>query len=157
MNPFLFVWIALLLGVFWFMILRPRREAARRSLEVSRALDVGEEVITIGGLYGTIVSIDDREVELEVSDGVTLRFARRAIAGKAPVDEPADEELDEDEDEEDVIDAELEDDELEDDDLEDDGVLGEHEHPAGTIEQDDASDENPIIERARNADESTGR
>jgi preprotein translocase subunit YajC len=157
MNPFLFVWIALLVGVFWFMILRPRREAARRTLEVSRSLDVGEEVITIGGLYGTIVSIDDREVELDVSDGVTLRFARRAIAGKAPVDEPADEELDEDEDDEDVVDAELEDDDLEDDDLEDDGVLGQHEQPADTIEHDDASQKKPVGESAPNADESSGR
>jgi preprotein translocase subunit YajC len=142
MNPFLFVWIALLVGVFWFMILRPRREAARRSLEVSRSLDVGEEVITIGGLYGTIVSIDDREVELEVSDGVTLRFARRAIAGKAPVDEPEDDDLEDDE---------LEDDELENhgDDEDDDLVID--------AELEDDAPEEPVIEPARNADESSGR
>jgi preprotein translocase subunit YajC len=142
MNPFLFVWIALLVGVFWFMILRPRREAARRSLEVSRSLDVGEEVITIGGLYGTIVSIDDREVELEVSDGVTLRFARRAIAGKAPVDEPEDDDLEDDE---------LEDDELEnhEDDEDDDLVID--------AELEDDAPEEPVIEPARNADESSGR
>jgi preprotein translocase subunit YajC len=145
MNPFLFVWIALLVGVFWFMILRPRREAARRSLEVSRSLDVGEEVITIGGLYGTIVSIDDREVELEVSDGVTLRFARRAIAGKAPVDEPDDDELEDDE---------LEDDELEDDEGDEDDDL-----VVDAELDDDAPEprETPVIEPARNADESSGR
>jgi preprotein translocase subunit YajC len=142
MNPFLFVWIALLVGVFWFMILRPRREAARRSLEVSRSLDVGEEVITIGGLYGTIVSIDDREVELEVSDGVTLRFARRAIAGKAPVDEPDDDELDDDELEDDELDGDEDDDLVVDAELEDDDV-----EPRET----------PVIEPARNADESSGR
>jgi preprotein translocase subunit YajC len=142
MNPFLFVWIALLVGVFWFMILRPRREAARRSLEVSRSLDVGEEVITIGGLYGTIASIDEREVELEVSDGVTLRFARRAIAGKAPVDEPEDDDLEDDE---------LEDDELEnhEDDEDDDLVID--------AELEDDAPEEPVIEPARNADESSGR
>jgi preprotein translocase subunit YajC len=142
MNPFLFVWIALLVGVFWFMILRPRREAARRSLEVSRSLDVGEEVITIGGLYGTIASIDEREVELEVSDGVTLRFARRAIAGKAPVDEPDDDELDDDELEDDELDGDEDDDLVVDAELEDDDV-----EPRET----------PVIEPARNADESSGR
>ena len=132
MNPFLLVWIALLAGVFWFMILRPRREAARRSQELSRSLDVGEEVVTIGGLYGTIVSIDDREVELDVADGVVLRFARRAIAGRAPSDQPEDEELEDD--------GESEDDELED-----------------NFEHDDASHEEPVIETAPNADESSGR
>jgi preprotein translocase subunit YajC len=143
MNPFLLVWIALLAGVFWFMILRPRRQAARRSMELSSSLDVGEEVITIGGLYGTIVSIDDRLVELDVADGVTLRFARRAIAGKAPTDEPEDEAL--------------EDDEYEDDDLEDDGELGGHEEAADDFEHGDASHEEPAVETAPNADEATGR
>jgi preprotein translocase subunit YajC len=155
MNPFLLVWIALLAGVFYFMILRPRREAARRSLELSSSLDVGEEVVTIGGLYGTIVSIDDREVELDVADGVTLRFARRAIAGKAPVEEPAEDEGDEEEEYEDddlVVDAELEE-----DDLEDDGTLGDDDRSDDDFVPDDTSKKKPVIERAPNADESTGR
>jgi preprotein translocase subunit YajC len=139
MNPFLLVWIALLAGVFWFMILRPRREAARRAGELSRSLDVGEEVITIGGLYGTIVSIDDRLVELAVADGVTVRFARRAIAGKAPADDV----LDEDEDE--------------DDDLEDDGELGEDDELEDDFEDDEASPEEPVSEQAPKVDESPGR
>jgi preprotein translocase subunit YajC len=147
MNPFLFVWIALLFAVFWFMILRPRREAARRSLEVSRSLDVGEEVITIGGLYGTIVSIDDREVELDVAEGVVLTFARRAIAGKAPVDEPEDDEDDE-EDDEDVED---------DDDFEDDDLVVDAELEDDNFEPETPSHKKKVIESAPNADESTGR
>jgi preprotein translocase subunit YajC len=153
MNPFLLVWIALLAGVFWFMILRPRREAARRASELSSSLDVGEEVVTIGGLYGTIVSIDDRLVELAVADGVTLRFARRAIAGKAPSDEPEDEALEDDD---------LEDDEYEDDDLEDDGALGEDDELDDDVEHaplpnDAPVKEQAVIEAAPKTDESTGR
>jgi preprotein translocase subunit YajC len=144
MNPFLLVWIALLAGVFWFMILRPRREAARRASELSRSLDVGEEVITIGGLYGTIVSIDDRLVELAIADGVTVRFARRAIAGKAPSDEALEDDAPED-------------DEYEDDDLEDDGELGGDDELEDNFDEDDASQEEPLIEKAPNADESPGR
>jgi preprotein translocase subunit YajC len=139
MNPFLLVWIALLAGVFWFMILRPRRDAARRASELSRSLDVGEEVITIGGLYGTIVSIDERLVELAVAEGVTVRFARRAIAGKAPSDET------------------LDDDGYEDDDLEDDGELGEHDELEDNFEHDETSQEEPVGETAPKADESPGR
>ena len=144
MNPFLLVWIALLAAVFWFMILRPRREAARRASELSRSLDVGEEVITIGGLYGTIVSIDDRLVELAIADGVTVRFARRAIAGKAPSDEALEDDAPED-------------DEYEDDDLEDDGELGDDDELEDNFDEDDASQEEPLIEKAPNADESPGR
>jgi preprotein translocase subunit YajC len=142
MNPILFVWLALLLGVVWFTFLRPRREAQRRATELSSSLEVGDEVITIGGLYGTIASIDEREIELDVSDGVTLRFARRAIAGKAPVDEPEDDDLEDDD---------------EDDDLEDDGELGEDEELEDNFEHGEASQEEPVIETAPNADESPGR
>jgi preprotein translocase subunit YajC len=148
MNPILFVWLALLAGVIWFTFLRPRREAQRRASELSSSLAVGDEVITIGGLYGTITTIDDREVQLDVSDGVTLRFARRAIAGKAPVDAPEDEELEDDD---------LEDDESEDDDLEDDGELGGDDELEDNFEHADASDEEQVIESAPNADESPGR
>ena len=134
MNPFLLLWFALLAAVFWFMILRPRREAARRTVELSRSLDVGDEVVTVGGLYGQIVTIDDRSVELAVAEGVTLRFSRRAIAGRAPVDEPEDEEL-------------------EDDDLEDDAELGVDDE----LEDDAASHAEPGSERAPSADESSSR
>ena len=84
------LWIPLILVVAWLMIIRPQRNARRRAAELSSSLDVGDEVVTIGGLYGQIVTIDDRNVELDVAEGVTLRFARRAIAGKAPVDAPSD-------------------------------------------------------------------
>ncbi len=139
MNPILFVWLALLVGVVWFTFVRPRREAARRASALAGSLEVGEEVITIGGLYGTIASIDDRVVELDVADGVTLTFARRAIAGRAPSDE-------------------LEDDgELEEDDLEDDGELGDGDEIDDTFEHDDASEQDRVPESAPKADESSGR
>jgi preprotein translocase subunit YajC len=147
MNPILFVWLALLAGVIWFTFLRPRREAQRRAIALSSSLEVGDDVITIGGLYGTIVSINEREVELDVSDGTTLRFARRAIAGKAPVDEPEDDEPEDDE---------LDDDD-EGDDLEDDGELGEDDELEDNFEHGDASQEEQVIEPAPNADESPGR
>jgi preprotein translocase subunit YajC len=144
MNPFLFVWIALLAAVFWFMILRPQRNAKRRAADLSQSLDAGDEVVTIGGLYGRVVTIDDREVELEVADGVMLRFARRAIAGKVPA------ELEEAEDD-DLEDDDLEDDELEDDDLEGDDEIDDE------FEDDDESDDEPVSDAAPKADESIGR
>jgi preprotein translocase subunit YajC len=134
MNPFLLVWIVLLVGLFWMLILRPQRNARRRSAELVESLEVGDEVITVGGLYGHIVSIGDGEVELEVAEDVILRFARRAIAGKAPSDP---EEYDDDE----IEDAELEDD----DDIHDE------------LEDVDAPEHVAVIEAAPNAEESTGR
>jgi preprotein translocase subunit YajC len=135
------LWIPLILLVGWFMIIRPQRNARRNAQELSSSLDVGDEVVTIGGMYGYIVSIDDREVELDVAEGVTLRFARRAIAHKAPV-------LDDEPDE---------DDEPEDDELDDDDEAADDDEHDGNLEHEATSDEVPVIDPAPDADESSGR
>jgi preprotein translocase subunit YajC len=147
MNPILFVWIALLAAVFWFMILRPQRNAKRRASELAQSLEAGDEVVTIGGLYGRVVTIDEREAELEVADGVTLRFARRAIAGKVPA------ELEEPED--DDLEGELEDDDLEDEDLEDDEEIDDE--VDDEFEDEDEPDDEPLNDSTPKADESIGR
>jgi preprotein translocase subunit YajC len=135
------LWIPLIVLVGWFMIVRPQRNARRKALELETSLEVGDEVVTIGGLYGYIVTIDDKEVELDVAEGVTLRFARRAIAHKAPAQE---DEVDDDEEPED--DGEPEDDEASED----------HE-PDDNFEHDETSDEVPVIDPAPKADGSSGR
>jgi preprotein translocase subunit YajC len=73
-------WFVLLAAVFFFFVVRPQRRqiAAHRAL-VER-LTVGDEVITAGGLYGTIRALRDDTIELEVADGVVVRMARGAIA-----------------------------------------------------------------------------
>jgi preprotein translocase subunit YajC len=142
------LWIPLILLVAWLMIIRPQRNARRRAAELSSSLDVGDEVVTIGGLYGQIVTIDERNVELDVAEGVTLRFARRAIAGKAPVDEPDD---DDDDDVEEDGDFE------EDDDLEDDAELGVDDELEDNIEPGEASKGEPASEPAPSDDKSSGR
>jgi len=75
-----FVVIAL---AFFLLIVRPqrRRLAAHRALVA--ALTVGDEVITTGGIFGTIVALDDERIELEVSRGVVITVARAAIAQPA--------------------------------------------------------------------------
>jgi preprotein translocase subunit YajC len=73
-------WFVLLAAVFFFFVVRPQRRqiAAHRALVDSLA--VGDEVITAGGLYGTIRALRDDAIELEVADGVVVRMARGAIA-----------------------------------------------------------------------------
>jgi preprotein translocase subunit YajC len=135
------LWIPLIALVGWFLIVRPQRNARKKASELATSLEVGDEVVTVGGLFGYIVTIDDREVDLDVAEGVTLRFARRAIAGKAPV----------------YDDETTEDEELEDDELDDDGELGVDDDAHGNFEDDETSDQDPVIETAPNADESSGR
>jgi preprotein translocase subunit YajC len=87
-----YVFILVLLALMWFMLIRPQR---RRQLEAQRlvdALEVGKEIVTAGGLYGTITEIQDDEVRLEVADGVEVRVAKRAVAGVVSEDEEPEEE-----------------------------------------------------------------
>jgi preprotein translocase subunit YajC len=78
-------------AVFYFLLIRPqrRRQQAQRSLIDS--VSVGDEVMTIGGIYGTVREIDDESVVLEVADNVDVRFVRSAIARRLVYDEDADE------------------------------------------------------------------
>ncbi|MET8837148.1 preprotein translocase subunit YajC [Micromonospora sp. NPDC004540] len=72
--------IALLFGVMYFMMIRPQQKRRREAEQMQSALGVGDEVVTIGGLYGTVTGVEDETVLLEVAPGVQTRYARPAIA-----------------------------------------------------------------------------
>lgn len=80
-------WFVLLAVGFFFLIVRPQRRqvAAHRALVAS--LGVGDEVITAGGVYGTIRAVRDDVIDLEVTDDVVIRVARAAIARPAGMSE----------------------------------------------------------------------
>jgi preprotein translocase subunit YajC len=84
-----FVYFAVIALAFFLLIVLPqrRRTTAHRALLAS--LQVGDEVITIGGILGTIRELDDDRIELEVADGVVITVARNAIAQMANPAPPA--------------------------------------------------------------------
>ena len=53
-----------------------------RQRDLLGALSTGDQVVTVGGMYGTIVALDGDEVRLEIAPDVVVRVARRAIAGR---------------------------------------------------------------------------
>jgi preprotein translocase subunit YajC len=66
--------------LFWFFILRPQRRRSAEQTALWSGLEVGQEVVTHGGLYGRIASVDDETVHLEVAPNVVVRVDRRGIA-----------------------------------------------------------------------------
>ncbi len=82
------VYFAVIALAFFLLIVLPqrRRNTAHRALLAS--LDVGDEVVTIGGILGTIRELDDERIELEIADGVVVTVARNAIAQVTSPDEP---------------------------------------------------------------------
>ncbi len=91
--------IVLIIGAMYFLILRPQNKRRRDAQQMQSTLGPGDEVQTVGGLFGTVTEVDDQAVTLEAAPGVELRFARGAIArvvnAVPPVaDEGEDEDLD---------------------------------------------------------------
>lgn len=68
-----------LLGLMYFMMIRPQQNQAKKRQSMLNSLAVGAEVVTIGGLHGTITAIDEKIVKLKVASGVELTFNRSAI------------------------------------------------------------------------------
>lgn len=71
--------LLLLLGVMYFVMIRPQQQQQKKRQSMLNELRAGREVITIGGLHGTITSIDEKTVTLKVASDVELTFNRSAI------------------------------------------------------------------------------
>jgi len=79
---YMIVFLVLIFGVFYFLIIRPQRKRQQDQQKLLGDLRPGDRVITIGGIYGRIESLREDSVVLKVESGVTIRFARSSIAGK---------------------------------------------------------------------------
>ena len=69
----------LLLGALWYFTIRPQQQRLRNQRMLVASLEVGDEVVTIGGLIGTITAIEDLEVRLDLGAGNVVRLARQAV------------------------------------------------------------------------------
>ena len=72
--------IAIMFAIMYFMLIRPQKKKERQRQEMLDSLKKGARVVSIGGIIGTIISINDREVVLETEDKNKIRFTRAAIS-----------------------------------------------------------------------------
>ena len=70
--------------VFYFLLIRPQSKRAKEHKNMVASLAKGDEVVTNGGILGSITALDDNFVSLEVSDGVIIRVQRNAVASLMP-------------------------------------------------------------------------
>jgi len=83
------LWIAVLGLIFWLLIIRPAQRRQREVASLQAALSVGDQVMLTSGVYGSVVSVADDVVLVEVAPGVTIKVARAAV-GTIVRDEPSD-------------------------------------------------------------------
>ncbi|MFO7263005.1 MAG: preprotein translocase subunit YajC [Bacillaceae bacterium G1] len=74
-----FLPLILMLVVFYFLIIRPQQKRQKERMAMLDALKKGDKVITIGGLHGTIVDLNEDQVVLRVNENTKLTFERNAV------------------------------------------------------------------------------
>lgn len=100
--------MALMLGVMYVLMIRPQRQKQAQQQSMVENAGVGDDVLTTGGIYGTITQAEGDDVVVEIATDLHVHMTRRGIAAVLP---PEEEEEDEQDEAEDVDDAEEADDE----------------------------------------------
>ena len=77
----LFLPLILIMVIFYFLMILPAQRRQKKVSEMLKALKTGDKIITNGGIYGTIVGLEDEAVQLRVAEQVRMKVARSAIAG----------------------------------------------------------------------------
>jgi len=80
-SVFGFLPILLIVVIFYFLMIMPAQRRQKKVAEMLRNLKNGDKVITNGGMYGTIVGLEDDAVQLRIADQVKVKISRNAIAG----------------------------------------------------------------------------
>ena len=94
-----------LLVLLWALLIRPQRSRQRQQQELLTSIEPGDEILTVGGIYGIVTEIDDEDdLIVEIAEGIQVRIARRAVGG---VVKPEEEDVEHEEPEEDVDEAEV--------------------------------------------------
>jgi preprotein translocase subunit YajC len=99
--------MALMLGVMYVLMVRPQRQKQSRQQAMINDASVGDDVLTTGGIYGTITEAEGDDVVVEIASGISVHMTRRGIAAVLPPEEDLedDDDFDEVEDDEDVDEA----------------------------------------------------
>jgi preprotein translocase subunit YajC len=89
---FIIILVAMLV-LMYFLLIRPQRAQQRKAQDMLAALKPGDEVITIGGIYGDVIEVEEDKVVLEIAEDVHIEVTRRAIANIVPPEVEEDEDV----------------------------------------------------------------
>ncbi len=83
--------MVLMLGVMYVLMIRPQRQRQAQQQAMIDGANVGDDVLTTGGIYGTVTQAEGDDIVVEIASGVTVHMTRRGVAAVLP---PEDEEED---------------------------------------------------------------
>jgi preprotein translocase subunit YajC len=76
-----FVPFAIILVIFYVLILMPMQRRQKKVQEFQNSLKVGDKIVTTGGIYGQITRVNDKSVQLQIANNVRIEIARAAVGG----------------------------------------------------------------------------
>ena len=76
-----FLPFALILGIFYFLILLPMKRRQKKVQEFQEALKVGDKIVTTSGIYGQITRLNEKSIQVQIADKVRIEDARAAVGG----------------------------------------------------------------------------
>ena len=81
--------IVVMIAIFYFLLYRPQKLQQNRRRAMLDNLKKGDQVITIGGIYGTIVELGDTSLKLKIADGVIIEVVRSSVNANVTQQEAA--------------------------------------------------------------------
>ena len=84
-------YVIILIAIFalmWLLLIRPQRKRQLEQARMQEAVEVGDDVLTAGGIHGTVREVEGEIVHVEIAPGTTVRLDRRAVAAIAREPEP---------------------------------------------------------------------
>ena len=83
--------IVAMFALLWLLLIRPQRQRLQEQRRLHEEIEVGDEILTAGGIYGRVLAIgDEDDLTVEIAPGTEIRLARRAIAGIVPPEDEDD-------------------------------------------------------------------
>ena len=76
-------------AAFWFLVIRPQQARRKEQAAMLASVAPGTEIVTIGGIFATVVSVEDDRLRVRVADGSQLEIAKRAVGQVVPAADEA--------------------------------------------------------------------
>jgi preprotein translocase subunit YajC len=83
-SSFSLVMIIAIFALFYFMLIRPQNKRAKEHRALISQVKIGDEVVTVGGLLGKVVNVDETYLKVSVADGVDVHLQRSAVSSVLP-------------------------------------------------------------------------
>ena len=87
-NWTIIIFLVFMVAIFYFLLIRPQQKRQKQVQQMNQDLKRGDKVVTIGGIWGEIESINEDSVLLKTEGGSTMRMARSSIAGVREEEQP---------------------------------------------------------------------